>query len=349
MASLSIGGLVLHHTRFASADDAPTVKAVDASYRKETPVSLTVRLEPVSADFDGAIIQAIAVGPAGKTIAVAGDDHGIRILDVPNLHRHVLLTGHSDLIQSIQFDRTGRRLVSAGNDGELIVWNCRDWSIQQRMPTTHAFAGVRFSPDGKELAAVGFTDEVFIIGHAAENPHPRVLCDCTDLRSVEYRHDGEVLAVAGRSGKLHLFERQQYSLIGEYAIHNGRTHDMQFIGASPVLASVGEDGALTLFDTQSREVIRRTPVADGKLYAVCVIDQKFVAVAGSDDTISLVEMSTGTVVQRLTGHTGTITSLASVGTQLFSGGYDATLRKWQLDSIIGGADRIAERENVFDR
>ncbi|MCC9601881.1 WD40 repeat domain-containing protein [Stieleria sp. JC731] len=349
-AAFALGGVLISQTQFTRAEEGIKAPASDAAYRSETPVNTMVRrLEPVSTDFNGAIIQAIAAGNSGKLLAVAGDDHGIRILHAGTLQRLALLRGHSDLIQSLQFDSTGRRLVSAGNDGELIIWNCQDWTVSQRMQTSHAFAGVRFAPNGMELAAVGFTDEVFIINNKPVNPHPRVLCDCTDLRSVEYRQDGKVLAVAGRSGKLHLFERTQYALFDESHLHHGRIHDMQFVGSSNVLASVGEDGKLTLFDTESKKTVLQVAVAKGKLYAICVIDEKYVAVAGSDDLISIVEQSTGKVIERLKGHSGTVTSLASIGSTLYSGGFDATLRMWQLDNIIGGPDRIAERDNLLGR
>ncbi|MDM4014359.1 WD40 repeat domain-containing protein [Roseiconus lacunae] len=347
VAGLALGGTLLRHPWLAAADDA--TNASGASFRPQTPVSTTVRLQPVSADFDGAIIQAIAVDPAGKILAVAGDDHGIRILDAVSMRRIALLTGHSDLIQSVQFDPSGRRLVSAGNDGDLVIWDCRDWSILQRMPTSHAFAGVRFAPRGQELAAVGFTDEVFIISQQPIHSQPRVRCDCTDLRSVEYRQDGKVVAVAGRTGKLHLFQRGGYQLIDEFTIHSGRTHDMKFVGSTSILASIGEDGGLTLFDTDSKQVVRQVNVTRGKLYAICLIDEKYAAVAGSDNLISLVDIATGNLVERLTGHSGTVTSLAAIGTTLYSGGYDATLRKWQLESVLGGAERIAERDNALER
>ena len=169
----------------------------------------TIQLKPVSADFEGTVIQAIASDPRGELIAVAGDDHSIRIMNVATLKVLKRLSGHSDLIQTLQFNSSGNELVSAGNDGQLMLWNRNaDFRIIQRIANAPALACVRFSPDGQEMAAVGFDSQVYLIGRGKRAGRPKVECDCTDLRAVDYRSDGKVLAVAGRSGDLHLLNER---------------------------------------------------------------------------------------------------------------------------------------------
>lgn len=338
------------------ADDPPTPDANSLTV-KTTPQRLvkttdlhTIRLKPVSADFEGTVIQAIASDPRGELIAVAGDDHSIRIMNIATLQVLKRLSGHSDLIQTIQFDPTGNQLVSAGNDGQLMLWNRNDeFRIMQRIGNAPALACVRFSPDGHEMAAVGFDNQVYLIGRGKRTGRPKVECDCTDLRAVDYRSDGKVLAVAGRSGDLHLFERATNQLLGDFLIHTGRVHALRFLENSSVVVSVGEDGAVVLFDTDRKTRSSRIPVTRGKLFSVCILDHEHLAVAGSDNVVYIVNVAVGEVIERLPGHTGSIAALASSGSLLFSGGYDTTLRRWQLSGIQGDGDRIAERENPLDR
>ena len=328
-----------------------TPSARTAVQRLVRPIaSRTIRLKPISADFDGTIVQAIAADPRGELIAVAGDDHAIRILNSATLDGLATLQGHSDLIQTLQFDPGGNRLVSAGNDGQLILWNRNArFKKLQRFQGTPALACVRFSPDGREMAAVGFENEVYLIGQSKQTGRPKVECDCTDLRSVEYRGDGKILAVAGRSGDLHLFDRATNLSVGDFQIHTGRIHALRFIDSSPVVVSAGEDGNVVMFDTDKKQIVGRIKISGSKLYSVCILDDQHLAVAGSDNVIRVVNVALGRVVQRLDGHTGTIVALASSGALLFSGGYDATLRRWQLSGIQGDRDRIAERDNPLDR
>ena len=83
------------------------------------------------------VITAIAVDPRGELVAVAGDDHLIRILATSTLIPVRSLAGHRDLIRTITFDPSGGRLASAGNDGQLILWD-RDQSFRllQRLTGT---------------------------------------------------------------------------------------------------------------------------------------------------------------------------------------------------------------------
>lgn len=315
-----------------------------------------IRLKPISRDFDSIIVQAIASDPQGELIAVAGDDHAIRIFDARSLELIVALEGHSDLIQTLDFDSTGDQLVSAGNDGLMIIWKRNEASegnerfvVSKKMPTPLAWACVRFSPDRLELAAVGFDNTVYLIGKSRQKGNAQASCECTDLRAVGYRGDGRLLAVAGRSGDLHLFDRKTAALLDEVQIHAGRIHDLKFTKSSPVVVSAGEDGCVVMYDTEARQVVKRINVTTSKLFSVCILDRRHIAVAGSDNVIRIVEATDGVTVETLTAHTGSISALASTGTALFSGGYDATLRRWDLSGLQGGRERIAERDIPIDR
>jgi WD40 repeat protein len=294
------------------------------------------------------VVTSIAADPRGELVAAAGDDHTIRILRTTDLTTVRTLQGHRDVIRTVAFDRAGSSLVSAGNDGQLIVWN-RDQSfrIHQRMRGTPALARVRYSPDGNQMAAVGFDNQVFIIGRA-DREQPVMRCNCKDLRAVAYRDDSQLLAVAGRSGDLHLFDPQSGQLLGQHSIHRSRIHDVAFHKQSNVVVSVAEDGDVVLFDTVQGKPLRRIHVTTGKLFTLAILDAQLIAVAGSDNLIRIVNTDDGTVIRKLNGHAGSVVSLASIGGLLFSGGYDASLRRWLID-VESSQQRIAEGDLNFER
>lgn len=289
-----------------------------------------------------AVITAIAADPRGELVAVAGDDHTIRILRVSTLALLETLHGHRDIIRTLAFDADGSRLASAGNDGQLILWN-RDNSfrIVQKMGGTPALACVRFSPSGKEMAAVGFDNQVFLIGHSSRS-RPPLRCECPDLRAVAYRDDEKVLAVGGRSGELFLFDPVSGDLTGKYGLHEGRIHAAVFHRQANTVVCVGEDGQATVFDTQGRQLLQQIPVASGKLFAAAVVSSQVVAVAGSNNSISLINTDDGRVIRELTGHAGSVSTLAFNSGILFSGSFDATLRRWSIGDADASQERIAE-------
>ena len=294
------------------------------------------------------VITAIAVDPRGEMVAVAGDDHLIRILNTSALIPVLSLSGHRDLIRTLTFDPSGGRLASAGNDGQLMLWD-RDQSfgLLQRLSGTPALTCVRFSPEGDEMAAVGFGAEVFRIGRT-EAEQTTFRCEGTDLRAVAYRDDGAMLAVAGRSGGLNLFDLA--SGVGvSHPLHDGRIHGVAFHYNSPRAVCVADDGRVTVFDTQNRELIHRVAVTTGKLFAVAVLNSQLVAVAGSDNIVRIVNTDDGTLIRRLEGHSGSVSALGAGGGLLFSGSYDTTLRRWPINEITAGGQRIAEGDPRIDR
>ena len=216
------------------------------------------------------------------------------------------------------------------------------------MTDTPAIACVRFSPDGTEMAAVGFDNAVYLIG-GKDRKRPVFRCDCRDLRCVAYRGDNQVLAVAGRSGDLHLFDPATGELISEHALHRGRIHAMSFHRDSATMITVSEDGDLVVFDTEGEKELRRVRVSTGKLFAVVVIDSQHVAVAGADNVVRIVNTDEAIVTQKLDGHQGSILALCASGGALFSGGFDATLRRWSLNGDHDEQERIAETELRIDR
>lgn len=352
----ALGGVIssanMLHQAYAAdppSADETTLARNDGGPRLVRSTNLeTVRLQPVTESLSGTVIQAIAADPRGELIAVAGDDHAIRIMNAATLQELKCLQGHTDLIQTIQFDPTGNQLISAGNDGRLLFWDRNaEFRLSQEIKNAPPLACVRFSPDGNEIAAVGFNNQIYLIGKTKRSGRPQVECECTELRAAAYRSDGKMLAVAGR-GTLHLFDRATNTLVGDYHIHAGRIHALEFPEESSVVVSVGEDGWVVMFDTE-KKVTSKIEVRSGKLFAVCILDREHLAVAGSNNLISIVNVKLGNVVETLQGHTGSIRALAYRGSHLFSGGFDTTLCRWQLSGLQGDHDRIAERDRSVGR
>jgi WD40 repeat protein len=314
-----------------------------------------VRLPPVDANVDTVVVTAIAVDPRGEFLAVAGDDHIIRILNAETLAviqtlgdgggENSTIPGHFDWIRTLAFDSTGSRLASAGNDGQLILWDRRRAFVAlQEIDSAPALACVRFAASGKQIAAVGFDAQVFLIGRTA-NAMPTLRCDCVDLRCCAYRDDGQVLAVAGRDGHVHLFDPATGNTLLETKLHSARVRDIAFMPNSNVLVSVAEDGKMVRFDTAQQKVLSQLKITTGRLFSLAILDSRTWATAGSDDGIYLVCVHDDDrqlqIKAELTGHVGSVSMLGVSNGYLISGGFDATLRRWALSTTIIPENKIA--------
>lgn len=298
-------------------------------------------LTPTAADQPVPVVTAIAIDPTGRWLAVAGDDKTIRIMQAGTFVQTAVLHGHRDLIRTVEFRHDGKILASSGNDGSLILWDQADsYKELRRVEGLTAVSCAKFSPDGKNIAAVGFATEVMMFGSATHRLEMH--CDCNDLRACVFDSRGERLAVAGRSGHLHLFDPRSGVAINDYDLNVGRIRACEFTSDGDHMITVGEDGAAVLFDLKRAEVVRRVDLLPCKLFALARIDDKHVAVAGSDNRIRIVDFLNGRVVTHLDGHRGSISNLVYKNGSLFSGGFDATLRCWPLAGDAGA--RLAENE-----
>jgi WD40 repeat protein len=147
---------------------------------------------------------------------------------------------------------------------------------------------------------------------------------------------------------LHLFDPGG-GLVSDHPLHKGRIHEIAFHRQANTAICVSEDGDVTVFDTEHRRLLHRIPVTTGKLFSVAVLNSQLVAVAGSDNVIRVVNTDEGTVVRELEGHAGSVSTLAAAGGLLFSGSYDATLRRWSIGDIDASGQRIAEGDPRIDR
>lgn len=317
--------------------------------------SQVYQLPPVDSSVRQVVVTAMAADPRGELLAVAGDDHIIRILNSHTMQIvHVLgdgagsgdrQPGHFDWIRTLAFDATGSRLCSAGNDGQLLLWDRRrDFALMQEIDSAPALACVRFSPSGKQIAAVGFDSQVFLIG-SATSQMPKLNCDCIDLRCCRYRDDGLTLAVGGRSGAIHLFNPMTGELQHQQVIQEARIRDFTFLPNSNVLVSVSEDGTVVRYDSERRQMLAKRKITSGRLFTVVALNSHTIAAAGSDDHIYLVSLEDEdfglTVASTLSGHVGSIATLVLVNGTLLSGGFDATIRRWPLSDLPPNENKIA--------
>ncbi len=342
--------------RPVGAESPSIIQTAGGSHTDGTPiVSRVFRLSPVDSEVERVVVTAIAVDPRGEFLAVAGDDHVIRILNAETFGVvHVLgeggsqkssNPGHFDWIRTLAFDSSGTRLVSAGNDGQMILWDRRrEFAVLQEIDSAPALACVRFAGSGKQIAAVGFDSQVFLIGKTAATM-PKLRCDCVDLRCCAYRDDGRVLAVAGRDGHVHLFDPATGKTLTEKRLHSARIRDIAFMPNSNVLVSVAEDGELIRFDTGRLALLSQQRLTSGRLFSLAIVDSHLLATAGSDDEIHLVRVNDDDqrlfTIATLTGHVGSISTLVVSNGTLISGGFDATLRRWDLARMASPESKIA--------
>ena len=133
-------------------------------------------------------MYSVAYSPDGKTLA-AGTEWDIRLWDVDTSQLRTL-TGHRNIVRSIDFSRDGKWLVSGSWDGDVRLWDLKTGEGPPIPIGNVAASTVVFAPNGKTLAvADGGNGNVILWDIAARVGAPLAgqrsvaACRCAGFRS----------------------------------------------------------------------------------------------------------------------------------------------------------------------
>lgn len=298
-----------------------------------------VDLQPLDESDTPPVVTAMAADLLGKYLAIAGDDHAVRIYSVEQ--GKVIYTGkaHQDWIQSLVFglpdpdsDRHAPKLYSAGDDGIVYCWEAG------RPPVAitqfqYAIRSLSLSPQQQLLAIGGFDNAIVLFDLARGNFSRRLECDCGDQRTVSFSPDGSRILCGGRDGEVNVWSTQTGQMIASYKAHRGRIHTAGFSSNGSQITSVGDDRRLVQYDLESQTGLPASLNLPSKLMAMSLINDSVVAVAGADNSIQLYDFKTRRVVADLKSHEGSVSVLCPFSKLLASGSFDTTVRIWDLESI----------------
>lgn len=204
--------------------------------------------DPVVLRVDSAQFSAVAFHPKNKDLVAGSLDGAVRIFKggaAVEIGRH---DGH---VRSVTFSPDGTQIVSAGDNGAVLVWDLAN--------------------PGKNVALIGHYGTVWSV---AASPSP----------------NGAILATAGQDGKIRLWNlsRQERRPYEELSVPGGRDPEVFSISFSPdesMLASGSDDGKVRLWYLQhSSEPASLEGHEDAvRSVAFCRSSSQTVLASGSND------------------------------------------------------------------
>ncbi len=242
------------------------------------------------------------------------------------------LRGHTDIVWSVAFSADTTRLVSAGSDGDLKVWETASGALLTNLAGSRVLHTVAFSPDGKILASGG-RDFTVTLRDASSFEVRHVLQRHVDaVRALAFSTDGHHLASSGEDKQILIWDTTDGRLVRQLP-ESMSVECLDFAQDSSLLVAAGTDASVHLWNLAKREkqlLARQRSLLKAVAFSP---DGKTLAAAGYNGVTELWDVVRG---QSL-GPIGSGAPVAAVafspdGQWLATGGRDTAIHLWNVHS-----------------
>jgi len=282
----------------------------------------------------------VAFDSKGKRLATAGADQTIRIWTIAGENRGTL-RGHQGPALGVTFSPDGRRVVSASGDFTVRIWNLDDPSARPRVLRGAQVFGVNkvsFSRDGRYIVSAGL-DASVRVWTSTGRPLVVVRGHQGGVSQARFTPDARQIVTSGEDGSVRLWDWRQTLPIAELPTFRDFASDggAVFAPDGRSILSVGLDASLRRWTPASGETALLfeggTPGGFVNVGAV-TRDGSRLAVSrpGGEIAVQTVGGKAGATLLR--GHEGDVfaAGFSPDGRRLATGGVDATIRLWDLET-----------------
>jgi WD40 repeat protein/serine/threonine protein kinase len=277
-------------------------------------------------------------------VAVAGQDQRTRLWNLQTGVEHHKPSAPRYSAVAVNPDC---RVIAAGrSDGKIDLWDVLTAQISDSIDAgAAAVSDLAYSPDGMTFAIGDATGGVKIWKHAGGGEPVELAGHQGVVTRVRYSPDGKYLLTGGEDKMVHIWNADDGTLRDTIYDHESPSnHESRITGvaASPDgrLFAASSGGNYIQLGNLREGTVNRTIRADKDswLHAVSFNEDSSSIFAGDENVIRMWTLASGQVLpsEPASGHLGGVgvVAVSSNGKQLVSGGWDGTVRIWEIGKTL---------------
>lgn len=288
------------------------------------------------------VVTSVAFSPNGGQVVSGSWDKSVRLWDVRTGTELCRFDGHTDIVTRVAFSRDGGQVISGSKDKTVRLWDARTGvELRRREPHTSRMNRSTFWPDGP-LAVFQWYDTL------------------TGVNSLSFSPDGGQVVSGSNDKTVRIWDPLTGVELRRFEAHTNGVNGVAFSPNGGQVVSGNNrsdsyDDTLRLWDARTGAELRRMKRRTSGVTTVAFSPDGGQVVSGSGDgTIRFWDTREGSEVpwgaqkagwlrrlwnaltrarwRRLVGHTCGVNSVSYSphGGQVVSGGYDKTVRLWDV-------------------
>jgi WD40 repeat protein len=318
---------------------------------------LNSRTQPAPADGverdtlrAGGIPRSLFVAAAVLVLLLAGA--GVTIANGLSEAAHIsnTLVGHYASVTSIDWSADGKYLASASLDNRVRIWDVATGRITNSFKLQGLASGVSWSPDGKQVAAVGRNAQVLTL--ASGRMALPLQYAAAPNNDVEWSPDGARIAGASEQ-TIFIWNGQTLHPLPELVLvgHKQEVNGVAWSRDSTRLASASDEGAVRLWNasgTGGNEVLVHPEEAGGIKSVAWSPDMKRLVSGAAGGQVYIWDVESKRIVQTFAAHDDQVTGVdwSPDGRRIATGSSDQSLKIWDASN---GTLILSLRGNVWDQ
>ncbi len=187
----------------------------------------------------------------GKWLACGTEGKGIQIYNTTYMEGPVRnLSGHGGRIFCLDFLPDNRKMVTAGPDNRILIWDFGDGRKEELASVGSIIHALQVSPDGRLLAA-GTRDGSVLLWELSANRGPDTLFReaGNPVLALAFDQSADTLATGDQQGNIRIWDLRGRKQLINLRGHKARLTDLEFSRDNRLLGSSSNDGSVRLWET----------------------------------------------------------------------------------------------------